>query len=66
MSKIYNQGAGTPNGPKVSASVKSPARTPAEQLTTLGGFPPTKTEAQINDANDPSKRGPAPDVSRGT
>ncbi len=47
-------------------SVKSPSRTPEDQLKTIGGMPPTKTIAEINNANDPAKRGPAPDVSRGT
>lgn len=45
---------------------KSPTNTPEENLKNLGGLPAEKSIKQINDANDPSKRGPAPDVSRGT
>jgi hypothetical protein len=48
-----------------SGKVKSPSNTPEDQATTLGGFPPEKTEVQINDANDPSKRKPAPDTVHG-
>jgi hypothetical protein len=58
----------TPNGPVVSAKVKSPSHDPAEELTTLGGLPPEKTETGkggINDSNDPLKRKPAPDTVHG-
>ena len=55
----------TPNGPTASSKIKSPAHNPAEQESTLGGMPPLKTEPQINDANDPSKRKPAPDTVHG-
>ncbi len=49
-----------------AGSVKSPCNTPEDQLKTIGGMPPKKSIEEINNANDPSKRGPAPDVSRGT
>lgn len=44
---------------------KSPTNTPEENAKNLGGIPATKTISQINDANDPAKRGPAPGVARG-
>ncbi len=47
-------------------SIKSPSNTPEEQQKTLGGMPPEKSIKEINNANDPAKRGPAPNVSRGT
>lgn len=55
----------TPAAPAAS-KVKSPASTVADQITNAGGMPPEKDEAQINNANDPSKRTPAPNTSRGT
>ncbi len=56
-----NKSVSTPS----SGKVKSPSNTPAEQESTLGGMPPTKTEMQINDANDPSKRKAPPGVVHG-
>lgn len=44
---------------------KSPTNTPEENAKNLGGIPATKTITEINAANDPSKRGPAPGVARG-
>lgn len=64
MAKM-NQVAGEPSRVKSSGSVVSPSRNPADQEKTLGGMPPTKNESQINDANDPSKRKPAPDTVHG-
>lgn len=54
----------TPSKPE--AGSKSPVNTPEQNATLLGGIPPKKSIEEINNANDPSKRGPAPDVSRGT
>lgn len=67
MSKKYNETSG---GVKVPSSghVNSPSRNPKEQLETLGGMPPEKTETGkggINESNDPAKRGPAPDTIHG-
>jgi len=65
MAKKYGQVAGEPS--KISSGkVKSPASTPEDQQATLGGMPPLKTEPQINDANDPAKRGYAPGAVHGT
>lgn len=50
--------AGKANGPSASKTLKSPSSTPAEQLQSLGGMPPEKTETGkngINETNSPKR-----------
>ncbi len=68
--KLYNEPSGGKSGVKIPSAgkVKSPSCTPEEQISTLGGMPPEKTETGkggINDSNDPKKRGAAPDTVHG-
>lgn len=55
---------GNMKGPS-GGKVKSPSNTPQEEIQTLGGMPSEKSIKQINDANDPVKRGPAPGAVHG-
>lgn len=63
MNKSYTS-PDSASSKKYSGS-QSPVTGPDAYAKVLGGIPTKKSIDQINDANDPAKRGKAPNAARG-